>query len=258
MKVIKIKDQYILLNGEIVTEKHLPCYGYNGLDFGYLTSYIEGNDSWIKVLASSKEQKDLAVLWSDYFFNTIGGIMTGVYYPDERDSVMGYYPTLDEAYNGLFNWIHKNIYDELEWKNVASMLYRVCKAIKGDSFDEWIEAKVYHQALEKNVDKKEFTEQQMFNCMVDAFNKSSEIPKIFSTIKDSFDFAEKRIESMQNKKTEWEVEILTEISSESCTCNCHHNDNVMHIMACCNNGVIRRKTNIPEVLDNRIIITKIK
>lgn len=47
-------------------------------------------------------------LLDSYIYETIGGVHLGVNYPDEHDSVMGYYETREEAYSVLTEWFLKN------------------------------------------------------------------------------------------------------------------------------------------------------
>jgi hypothetical protein len=47
-------------------------------------------------------------LLDPYIYETIGGIMLGVNYPDEHDSVIGYYETRKEARQVLTEWFTKN------------------------------------------------------------------------------------------------------------------------------------------------------
>ena len=47
-------------------------------------------------------------LLNKYIFHTIGGMKLGVNFPDEDDSVMGYYDTREEAREVLKDWFLKN------------------------------------------------------------------------------------------------------------------------------------------------------
>jgi hypothetical protein len=77
------------------------CFVLKGRD--HTASYTTAK----KVIASTKQLDGLPQLWSRYFFNTIGGTKIGVQYPDEHDSVMGYFDTLAECFMALTDWFNK-------------------------------------------------------------------------------------------------------------------------------------------------------
>jgi len=41
-----------------------------------------------------------------YVFDTVGGEVTGAYYPNEPDEVMGYYESVDKAKSAIINWLN--------------------------------------------------------------------------------------------------------------------------------------------------------
>ena len=47
-------------------------------------------------------------LLDKYIYETLGGVHLGVYFPDEVDSVMGYFETREEARKELKSWFIKN------------------------------------------------------------------------------------------------------------------------------------------------------
>ena len=90
----------------------------------------------------------------------------------------------------------------------------------------------YNQALEDNKEKK-YTEEDLIeilklydNHIQINFGPSGKIqsPKEF-------------IQSLQ-PKTKWEVEWETIDNRQPCDCSCHNNPNMVHFVACCNNGWI--------------------
>lgn len=56
-----------------------------------------------RVIGSTNPAHNLPLLWSPYFFNTIGGISIGVTAPDEHDCVVGYYDNLANCFTSLLD-----------------------------------------------------------------------------------------------------------------------------------------------------------
>jgi len=88
----------------------------------------------------------------------------------------------------------------------------------------------YNQALKDNKEKK-YTEDDLFS----AFNAGVDCE--FGGAP-SFDIWVKSIQP----KTEWEVELETIDNRQPCDCSCHKNPNMVHFVACCNDGWIGEVT----------------
>lgn len=96
----------------------------------------------------------------------------------------------------------------------------------------------YNQALEDNKEKK-YTQEQLIWAIQEAYGHGQD---------DEFDGVNKIEESIKaitkhlQPKTEWEVEWETIDNRQPCDCSCHNNPNMIHFVACCNDGWIGKIT----------------
>ncbi len=109
VRVIKVNNHYYELSdkmatkvGEFFGERHTTgeweAYEVHDLN----DTVHEG----FKIVASTQKLPEVPLLISSFFFPTLGG-QIGVEYPDEEDSVMGYYQDFSEAFDALVKWVTK-------------------------------------------------------------------------------------------------------------------------------------------------------
>ena len=92
----------------------------------------------------------------------------------------------------------------------------------------------YNQALEDNKEKK-YTEEDLLNALYSMWYKAKDGDfNIKEAVKASIDYIK--------PKTSWEVEWETIDNRQPCDCSCHNNPNMIHFVACCNDGWIGKIT----------------
>lgn len=121
MKLKKSKQEYYLLDKNTKIKKGDWYFDVLTRDIYQAGERAVTMDCFIKIVASTnKECEGLPKLYSNYFFNTIGGLKIGVFFPDEKDSVMGYYDSLVECFDSLSEWFEKQKIIRCKIKEKAS------------------------------------------------------------------------------------------------------------------------------------------
>ena len=108
--------------------------------------------------------------------------------------------------------------------------------------------KGYNQALEDNKEKK-YTEEDLLNAFREGTNAGALHERLCDYDNGDYEDAEQYSEQYEESfikslqpKTEWEVEWETIDNRQPCDCSCHKNPNMVHFVACCNDGWIGKVT----------------
>lgn len=108
-KIIGTTDTRLLSIGDKAIVDYTFKDGIFKIPQHIIEAYVKAYNKGIPFDEVEVEYEDITNDMLDRFiFSTIGGVHLGVNYPDEHDSVMGYYESKDEAREELRKWFEKH------------------------------------------------------------------------------------------------------------------------------------------------------
>jgi len=220
-KLVKLNaDQFVLIGNIAATKEDVVLHN------GELVFRIKGAFEGNKIIASSKQILRLPLLKLS-----------------QCESIEGVTST-EDTFNHLFKDNMKGG-DYSSFKSAYKTLYnKVILPLVLNKKDKLFSA----EEMEAEI-RKSFVHGQGNAQLMEAGLERDEIE----------DYVSSRMRSLTNNKNEWNVIVETETLKQPCSCGCHRNVGTMHIMACCNNGMIEINTNNPKITDNYInIIREVK